>query len=134
MMSMEMISSSSNKSFNGKIWRRKGYSYSRLSTGKTTRFGSGSKEKRSWRIKITRKLRLKLSSPLKLWRKLKNAYIDMMLKLARNTGSGINLLGSKRIPKARQIPNGYSRTEFENRLVLEIYKNMVASYELGYNR
>ncbi|KAL2531619.1 Uncharacterized protein Adt_04970 [Abeliophyllum distichum] len=131
---MEMIPSSSNGSFNRKKWSRNGYS--RLSvknTGKSIRFGSGSKEKRSWRIKITRKLRLKLSSPLKLWCKLKNSYMNMMLKLARNTGSGISHLGSKRIPKSRQIQTGYSTTEFENRLVFEIYKNMVASYELGSN-
>ncbi|CAI9766911.1 unnamed protein product [Fraxinus pennsylvanica] len=128
-----MSPSSSNGSFNNKTRRKKGYTYTRLSTGKAIRFG-GNREKRSWRIKIHRRLRLKLSSPLKLWCKLKNAYMNMMLKLARNTGSGINLFGSKRIPKARQIPNNYSRTEFENRLVYEIYKNMVPSYELSSNR
>ncbi|XP_022849398.1 uncharacterized protein LOC111371568 [Olea europaea var. sylvestris] len=131
---MEMIPSSSNGSFNNKTRRKNGYTYTRLSTGNTIRLGAGSKEKRSWRIKIHRRLRLKFSSPLKLWCKLKNAYMNMMLRLARNTGSGINLLGSKRIPKARQIPNGYSRTEFENRLVYEMYKNMVASYELSSHR
>lgn len=88
--------------------------------------------KRAWRIKVAPKLRFKMgtlsSSPLKLWRKLKNGYVNMMLNLAND---GTNVFGQKRIPKARQLPPvSYSPSEFEKRLVFEIYKSLVASREL----
>ncbi|KAL6587845.1 hypothetical protein OROMI_000823 [Orobanche minor] len=94
---------------------------------------SGSKPRRPWRLRLAPKLRLVRlqASPLKLWSRFKNAYMKMMLKVA-NTA---NVFGEKRIPTARDLPTAaYSRTEFENRLVLEIYKSMVASLELGYNQ
>ncbi|XP_073119900.1 uncharacterized protein [Henckelia pumila] len=119
-------------------WRRRGYS--RLSPTrrslKTARFGGN--VKRSWKVRIARKLRLvRLVSPLKLWHRFKNAYTNMMLSLANtsHTANSGNLFGQKRIPKARDnLKPTYSTTEFENRLVLEIYKSMVASLELGYNK
>ncbi|KZV20387.1 hypothetical protein F511_41551 [Dorcoceras hygrometricum] len=118
-------------------WRRRGYS--RLSPTrrslKTARFGGNLK--RSWKVRVARKLRLvRLVSPLKLWHRFKNAYMNMMLRLANGShmaNSG-NLFGEKRIPKARDLDVNYSRSEFENRLILEIYKSMVASLELGYNK
>lgn len=114
--------------------RRRGYN--RLSPSKRSlkivRFGSGN-SKRSWKIRIAPKLRLiKLVSPLKLFLRLKNAYVNMMLRLANNTNTSNsgNVFGEKRIPKARDAPVSYSRSEFENRLMLEIYKSMVSSLEL----
>ncbi|XP_075475844.1 uncharacterized protein LOC142513050 [Primulina tabacum] len=118
-------------------WRRRGYS--RLSPRrrnlKAARFGGNLKS--SWKVRIKRKLRLvRLVSPLKLWYSFKNAYTNMMLRLANtsHTANSGNLFGEKRIPKARDIKQTYTRSEFENRLVLEIYKSMVASLELGYNK
>ncbi|CAI9758414.1 unnamed protein product [Fraxinus pennsylvanica] len=113
-------------------WKRKGYY--RLSTAnrknvKVTRFGAGN-IKRSWRIK---KFRFRLPSPLKLWYKFKNAYMNMMLKMAVNSGSD-KTFGAKRIPKARQPSLPHTNTEFENRLIYEIYKSMVTSLELGYTK
>ncbi|GFP96978.1 hypothetical protein PHJA_001841900 [Phtheirospermum japonicum] len=123
---MEMIS-----------WRKRGYN--RLSPTnrrnvKVVRFGNS---KRSWRLRLAPKLRLiQLASPLKLWRRLKNAYLNMMIRFAGNSGSSnaVNAFGVKRIPKARGAPMAYSRSEFENRLIFEIYKSMVDSFELGYNK
>ncbi|KAH6755979.1 hypothetical protein C2S52_009607 [Perilla frutescens var. hirtella] len=117
--------------------RRRGYN--RLSPKnrnkmKVVRFGGA---KRSWRLRLAPKLRLiRLASPLKLWSKLKNAYVNMMLKLANSSGSSNNtgVFGAKRIPKSRDLPASYSRSEFENRLIFEIYKSMVSSYELGYTK
>lgn len=116
-------------------WRRRGYS--RLSSANKTkvkivRFGTG---KRLWRVRLAPKLRLiRLGSPLKLWFRFKNAYVKMMLKLANTTGTSNspNVFGAKRIPQARPEPTPYTQTEFEKRLVLEIYKSMVSSLELGY--
>ncbi|KAK4416461.1 hypothetical protein Salat_2471600 [Sesamum alatum] len=118
-------------------WRRRGYN--RLSPTnrrnlKVARFGAG---RRSWRLRLAPKLRLiRLASPLKLWYKLKNAYMNMMLRFASSAGysNSAGVFGAKRIPKARGAPMAYSRIEFENRLVFEIYKSMVASFELGYSK
>ncbi|GFP85336.1 hypothetical protein PHJA_000677300 [Phtheirospermum japonicum] len=73
---------------------------------------------------------------MRLWCRFKNAYMKMMLRLANASGTSnaANAFGQKRIPKARDAPMNYSRTEFDNRLVLEIYKSMVSSLELGYNK
>ncbi|KAI3451792.1 hypothetical protein Pfo_008457 [Paulownia fortunei] len=125
--------------FTGRQWRRRGYN--RLSPTnrrnmKVAKLGAG-KSKRSWRLRLAPKLRLiRLASPLKLWYKMKNAYMNMMLRFATNSGSSnsVNVFGVKRIPKARNAPMAYSRTEFENRLIFEIYKSMVASFELGYTK
>nr|QIQ54444.1 big root biomass [Sesamum alatum] len=119
-------------------WRKRGYN--RLSPTnrrnlKVARLGAG--RNRSWRLRLAPKLRLirLAASPFKLWYKLKNAYINMMLRFAASAGysNTSSVFGAKRIPKARGAPMAYSRTEFENRLVFEIYKSVVASLELSYS-
>lgn len=115
-----------------KQWKRRGYNRitpTNRKNVKIVRFGTANK--RPWRLRLAPKLRvMRLASPMKLWFRFKNAYMKMMLRIS-NTG---NLFGDKRIPQARDAPMAYSRSEFENRLVLEIYKSMVASLELGYNK
>ncbi|KAM7516333.1 hypothetical protein LguiA_005916 [Lonicera macranthoides] len=114
-------------------WRRRRYQRLGGATNrknlKTVRFGGG--PQRSWRIKVVPKLRLKavILSPFKIWSKLKNAYVNMMLNLAGKVGhsNNVNVFGEIRIPKARQVSKGYSSNEFENRLVFEIYKALAAS-------
>lgn len=73
-----------------------------------------------------------MRSPLTILTKLKNAYMNFMLKLSGNVGAmnSDNIFEVKRIPKARQVSKGYSRDEFEARLIFEISKTLVASYEL----
>ncbi|GAA0139142.1 hypothetical protein LIER_00751 [Lithospermum erythrorhizon] len=121
--------------FNGNIkryWRRR--KYERLDgikgrrNMKVVRFGGTTK--RSWRFRVFKRLHLKIIlSPIKLWNKFKNSYINMMLQLVGNGTT--SLFGGKRIPKGRQVASKYSNIEFENRLVFEIYKNLVASMELN---
>lgn len=127
-------------------WRRSksGRGYTRLSPTnkrnvKIARFGSNTSTapRRPWRLRLARKLRLvRAASPLKLWHRFKNAYVKMMLRLANASGTpnGENMFGGKRIPRARDLPMQYTRSEFENRLILEICKSMAASLELGYNK
>ncbi|KAL1566621.1 hypothetical protein AAHA92_02209 [Salvia divinorum] len=120
-------------------WRKRGYSRLSPTNRRSLKVVRLNSPKRSWRLRLTPKLRLvRLASPMKLWCRFKNAYMKMMLRFANITGtSGAanTAFGTKRIPnKAREAPMAYSRTEFENRLVLEIYKSMVASLELGYNK
>lgn len=94
---------------------------------KVVKFGGNSK--RGWKMRVVKKLKLKMNlSPLKLWKKIKTGYVNMMLSLGNGGGS---VFGEKRIPQARQLQITYAPTEFENRLVLEIYKSLVASRELS---
>ncbi|KAL1824134.1 hypothetical protein DCAR_0312176 [Daucus carota subsp. sativus] len=90
----------------------------------------GGSPRRAWRIRVVPKMRFKrvLSSPSRLWKKLKTGYVNMMLNLAKNQSA--NVFGGKRIPMGRQFPTGsYTSAEFDKRLVLEIYKSLVASRE-----
>ncbi|XVF20723.1 hypothetical protein REPUB_Repub12eG0027700 [Reevesia pubescens] len=97
---------------------------------KIKRIGGGSR--RFWRIKAIPKLHWKIVSPIKLLTKLKHAYMNMMIKLAGNVGylNTDNTFGGKRIPKARKGPMAYSSNEFQDRLVYEIYKSLIATREL----
>uniref|UniRef100_A0A2P2QAR5 Uncharacterized protein n=1 Tax=Rhizophora mucronata TaxID=61149 RepID=A0A2P2QAR5_RHIMU len=94
----------------------------------------GGTPRRVWKIKTVTKLNFKIFSPLKLWKKLKNTYVDMMLGLAGNVGSlnTSNYFGNKRVPKARQVgPVVYSNDEVENRLIYEIYRALIATRDLA---
>lgn len=98
---------------------------------KTVRLGGS--PQRAWRIKSSPKLKLKviLVSPFKLMKKLKNAYLNMMLTISGGGGDG-STFGDKRVPKARHVPIASSTSEFDRRLVLEIYKSLVVSRESAY--
>lgn len=82
---------------------------------------------RAWKIRASaRRVKIVLSSPVKLLRKLKNLYLTMLLKLAGEHGQ-------KRITKARHLPIARSTADFNNRLLLEIYKSFVVSREMSTN-
>ncbi|XP_021628386.1 uncharacterized protein LOC110626655 [Manihot esculenta] len=113
-----------------RYWRRKRYqrldgAFTGRKNMRVVRFGGGS-PRRAWKIRPKlRILKIAATSPLRLLRKLKNAYVDMMLNLAGNVSflNNDTVFGNKRIPKARQAPAAaYSNEEFETRLVYEIYK------------
>ncbi|KAK8711928.1 hypothetical protein V6N13_147184 [Hibiscus sabdariffa] len=120
-----------------RFWRRRRY---RLNGGeairnrkkiKVVRMGGGSQ--RFWKIKATPKLRCRMIGwPMKVLRKLKDGYMNMMLRLAGSVGylSKENEFGGKRIPKARKVALGYSNSEFDQRLLYEIYKNLIPAREL----
>jgi hypothetical protein len=116
--------------------------YRRLDYGTTT---TGRRKKmqiirmrsprKDWKIRTSPKLRWMIRSPLKLLTKVKNTYMNVMLKLAGNVGGALNTdnkFGVKRIPKTRQVSNSkvYSGDAFEARLIFEISKTLVASHEL----
>lgn len=136
---MEIFSNLYNGS-SRKNWRRSRYQRiggaikNRKST-KTIRIGD--RPKTSVGVKLVPKLRLKMVtlSPLKILRKLKNAYVNMMVNLAGNVEhlNNGNALAGKRIPKPRQPKTVYSNREFDSRLIFEIYKTLAVSLELGYN-
>ncbi|KAI8030383.1 hypothetical protein LOK49_LG01G03483 [Camellia lanceoleosa] len=119
-------------------WKRRQYGRLDSTTSnrkkiKITRFG-GRRPRRIWRIKTVPKFQLKIASPSKLWKKLKNAYINMMLSLAGRVSSmsGEDVFCSgNRISVASRVPVACSQDEFENRLVIEIFKSLMVSKELG---
>ncbi|KAJ4822399.1 hypothetical protein Tsubulata_008936 [Turnera subulata] len=122
-----------------RYWRRKGYQ--RLdgavtSRRKVTRFGgTSSSPRRSWKIRVVPKLRLKnIASPLKIMRKLKNAYVEMMASLVGNVGAlnyDTKAFGSRRVPKAKEVKFVYPGDAFESRLIYEISKTLIPSRELA---
>ena len=60
--------------------------------------------------------------------------MNMMVSLAGNVGylNTSNIFGGKRVPKARQVSHVvYSTEEVESRIILEIYKALLASRELN---
>ncbi|KAJ9564388.1 hypothetical protein OSB04_000354 [Centaurea solstitialis] len=109
---MEIISSA----FVKRAWRRK--RYRRLQK-------DGNRNPGFWKIKSVPRLQLKKVSPIRMWIKLKNAYIKMMLRL----GGTQDVFGSTK--SRRQTSNGYSIDEFQRRLIYEISKNLIVSRELA---
>ncbi|KAK9048888.1 hypothetical protein SSX86_030209 [Deinandra increscens subsp. villosa] len=123
---MEIVSSvcSLNRS-----WRRRRYqriTRGNRKTSKTVALGGGNR--RFWKIKAIPRLRWKKVSPMRFLIKLKNAYFNMMVRLAGTE----NVFGAKRVPRRRlQASGGYSMSEFQSRLIYEISKSLIASRELA---
>ncbi|PNX89859.1 hypothetical protein L195_g045981 [Trifolium pratense] len=123
-----------------KYLSRRGYrrlDYGMTTTGRRKKMQTirmKSPPRRDWRIRTSPKLRWMIRSPLKLLTKVKNTYMNIMLKLAGKVGGALNTdnkFGVKRIPNARQASSkGYSGDAFEARLIFEISKTLVASHEL----
>ncbi|KAK9116211.1 hypothetical protein Sjap_015158 [Stephania japonica] len=111
---------STNRSTKVRITRFRGHS---MSTAKSS-------HRRVWKIKAIPKLRyLKIVSPIKLLKRLRDAYVNMMLGITGNAGD--SYFGSKRIPKARKVETVLRADEFETKLMVEIYKSLVASRRLA---
>ncbi|KAF7129017.1 hypothetical protein RHSIM_Rhsim10G0073300 [Rhododendron simsii] len=84
-----------------------------------------------WRIKAVPKFHLNVVTPLNIWKNLKDAYINMMLKFAGNFSSlsntgdvfrGMQIANPPRVPAVC----GRSREEYESKMVFEIFKSLVA--------
>ncbi|GFQ02465.1 hypothetical protein PHJA_002390400 [Phtheirospermum japonicum] len=129
---MEGVSNAVYKGIKG-YWRRKGYE--RLDGGGGGRkrkvrvvklasaaTGEGSKRRRRfWRIKLTPRLKLKLRfSPKKFLIGLRDAYVNMMMKIANSRvigggypGDGVMGFGLRPVK------------EYDERMIVEIYKSIV---------
>ncbi|XP_073015653.1 uncharacterized protein [Primulina eburnea] len=125
---MEMERDSTNLLNGGRrSWRRKGYtrlnSYSRRKRKlrmRVLKLGSGAANGstscwRFWRIKLAPPVELKLRfSPKKFILRMRDAYVDMMLRIA----------------STRMIGNGFGRLpmkEYDEGMIAEIYKSIVAA-------
>ncbi|CAI0547611.1 unnamed protein product [Linum tenue] len=74
-----------------------------------------------------------MAAPLKLAAKLKNGYLDLMVRLAGSVGYlNTNLVfGNRRVPKARHVKSTCTNEEFRNRIIYEMFKNISAAHELN---
>ncbi|KAG9130924.1 hypothetical protein Leryth_006688 [Lithospermum erythrorhizon] len=98
--------------------------YSTKRTTKVVRLGGRAEAVNYYKLRVATP-KLRLMSPVKIWSKFKNAYTNMMLHLG---ASGDN--NAKRIPRVRQNQPKMTNTEFDNRLIYEIYKSLSVSMEL----
>lgn len=89
----------------------------------------GSKKPRGFKLRIIPKLRLKFISPIRIFSKFHEAYVNTMIRLVGYNKTGI--IEGKRVPRREPIPmvSTSSNEIVDGRLVLEIYKRMLSSRE-----
>ncbi|CAK9135049.1 unnamed protein product [Ilex paraguariensis] len=126
---MEGVSANAYKGLRG-YWRRRGYEKlnragrRRKATRVELPAAGANRSRRFWRIKIAPKLKLKFRfSPKKFFIGLRDAYVNMMLKIA-NSGvgsSGIGGFGGDGIAAFGRAP----RKEYDERMIVELYKSLV---------
>lgn len=97
--------------------------------------GDDAPRQRRWRLRRITKLRWKIISPIKFLAKLQDAYVDMMICLAKklaNSSSNGGFLKGKKVTKSPQASLVVSFGEqVDSRLVMEIYKQLAASRQLS---
>ncbi|PUZ64659.1 hypothetical protein GQ55_3G160400 [Panicum hallii var. hallii] len=120
-------------------WRRR--KYHRLEAADGTASGGatrrlGAARRGGWgairRLRV--RVRVALAAPRRALARARDAYVGAMLALARRASAlalpgGADGLWAKRVTRRKQLPAPRA-TEFEQRLILEIYKSIVASKEL----
>ncbi|KAI3785237.1 hypothetical protein L1987_44352 [Smallanthus sonchifolius] len=89
--------------------------------------------KKSWRVKIIKRLRWTVISPRNLWTNFKNAYIILMSNMAGKGGclAAGAAFPTKKLPARASSRRISSNDQFHERLLYEIYKNFIASRELA---
>ncbi|MCD9646253.1 hypothetical protein HAX54_035971 [Datura stramonium] len=115
-------------------WRRRRRGYERLNgSGRRTKnrieylSGEGSRRKRRrfWKINLKPKLKLKLNlklrrfSPKKLLLNMRDAYVNMMMKIANSRCMNSGISGFDSGFGMRQLK------EYDEKVLVEIYKSMV---------
>ncbi|CAI0547608.1 unnamed protein product [Linum tenue] len=119
----------------GAVGRNKNIRIARLGDNNNNNNNGSGGNKLVWRIKVVPKLRLRVAAaaPLKLAAKLRNRYMDMMVRLAGSVGflNTHMVFGNRRIPKARQVRMSCTDEEFQNRIIYEMFKNISAAHELN---
>lgn len=122
-------------------WRRQKYHRLAGADGKlrsrpSRQLGSGGG------ARVRRRVRVLLAGPRRALARARDAYVGGMLALGRRASAlalpgAVEALWAKRVPRHKQqqqqqlpAPGNGKPTEFEQRLILEIYKSIVASKEL----
>ena len=99
--------------------------------------GESGANRRPSKVRPVLRMWVKVFSPIKLMARLRDAYMDAMLALAggearpsltmKGTGSQDGTW-ERRMPKARQI--SVKRGDFERRMMLHIYRSLIAPPEV----
>lgn len=129
--------------YNGlkQYWRTKRRGYERINRGGRRRKcgaefdagdggGTSGRKRPSWRIKLTPKLKLNVNlrfSPKKLLIRLRNAYVNMMLRVANTRVIGGGGMGGF----AGDTVAGFGTRplkEYDERMLVQIYKSMLAAH------
>ncbi|XP_078153325.1 uncharacterized protein LOC144548509 [Carex rostrata] len=120
-------------------WRKR--KYQRLEQGRkrttlVTRLGHGENRRsrtRFFKLRSIGRFRIRMLSPIRLLARLRDAYVNAMLGLA-SKGSAFSTTNGPEAYWTKQIPQrGSTRlgsTEYEKRLIAEIYKSLAASGEV----
>lgn len=124
-------------------WRRR--KYHRLEAdgkarGATQQLGGTAARRSAWGAPVRRlrvRVRAFMTAPRRALARARDAYVGGMLALARKASAvalpgGPESMWAKRVPRRKQLPapRPGQPTEFEQRLIFEIYKSIVASKEL----
>jgi hypothetical protein len=121
-------------------WRRR--KYHRLAEDGGTKPRSRSRQLGSpsgGGARMRRRVRVLLAGPRRALARARDAYVGGMLALAKRASAlalpgAVEALWTKRVPRRKQgqlpAPGSGKPTEFEQRLIFEIYKSIVASKEL----
>ncbi|KAG6715131.1 hypothetical protein I3842_05G235800 [Carya illinoinensis] len=146
---MEIVNPSACYESLKRYWRRR--RYQRLINGtannnkrklKIIRLGirsTGAARRGFWRVRRSSQKLIRFNnninavSPIKLLAKFHDSYVDMMIRLVGNIGNlnNVDLFGGKRVPKGRQISMVCNGEEVDGRFVLEMYKRMASTREIG---
>ncbi|GJU57060.1 hypothetical protein Tco_1234826 [Tanacetum coccineum] len=104
--------------------------YQRLDHGSNN---NDMKMKKSWRVKIAKRLRWKRISPRNLWTRFKNTYMRLLLDIAGKVGNLTSgtAFSTQKLPARASGRISSSRQDFNDRLINEILKNFIASRELA---
>ncbi|CAI9774291.1 unnamed protein product [Fraxinus pennsylvanica] len=113
-------------------WKRNGYERLNGTAGRkrkirvvklTSADGANRRRRRFWRVKLKPSLKLKLKfSPKRLLRRLRDAYVNMMMKIANTPG----ITGAGGFPGGGV--SGFGRgtmKEYDERIITEIYKSVL---------
>ncbi|KAF0926982.1 hypothetical protein E2562_029210 [Oryza meyeriana var. granulata] len=127
-------------------WGRRKYQRLEAANGggktRATQQLGGARRGGGWGLRLRRLLRVRVRvakalSPVRLLARIRDAYVGGMLAVSRKA-SAMALpnapegLWPRRVPRRKQLraPGPGQLTDFEQRLVVEIYKSIVASKEL----
>lgn len=116
-----------------RYWNRRGYGRlygSRRRRMNKAKLGGQGRSKRSWRVKITRKLRLILS-PKKLLIRLRDAYVNLMLRIEN---SNMMMMSRGGFGDSTSFGGRGPLKEYDEKMIIEIYKSMVVAQGLMVSR
>jgi hypothetical protein len=117
-------------------WRRRRYHRLVEAGGGNKARGGGGWGAARRRLRV--RVRAFMTAPRRALARARDAYVGGMLAVARKASAvalpgGPESFWARRVPRRKQLPppsSGAQPTEFEQRLIFEIYKSIVASKEL----